>query len=236
MLISAAVLALILANSPLSEGYNAVLHSEVSVTAGPYTLKADVLHWVNDGLMAVFFFLVGLEVKREVLVGELAGWRKASLPIAGALGGMVVPALIYLAINQGEPTVRGWGVPTATDIAFALGVLALLGDRVPLGLKVFLLALAPAAAFVYLMPGALGAGGSVFALLFAWAFKAALLEPLAVTCMLQVYFKTTDGQVPDPQWRARLQDLSGKFRDIGSKAASWASGRQTPVRPLVASA
>lgn len=105
-----------------------------------------------------------------------------------------------------------------------------------LSFVVFLLALAPAAALVYLMPGAFGAGGFVFALLFAWAFKAALLEPLAVTCMLQVYFKTTDGQVPDPQWRARLQDLSGKFRDIGSKAASWASGRQTPVRPLVASA
>jgi hypothetical protein len=101
---------------------------------------------------------------------------------------------------------------------------------------VFLLALAPAAALVYLMPGALGAGSFVFALLFAWAFKAALLEPLAVTCMLQVFFKTTEGQVPDPQWRARLQDLSGKFKDIGRKAASWASGRQTPVRPLVASA
>ncbi len=105
-----------------------------------------------------------------------------------------------------------------------------------LSFVVFLLALAPAAALVYLMPGALSAGGFVFALLFAWAFKAALLEPLAITCMLQVFFKATEGQVPDPQWRARLQDLSGKFRDIGSKAASWASGRQTPVRPLAARA
>lgn len=101
---------------------------------------------------------------------------------------------------------------------------------------VFLLALAPAAALVYLLPGALSAGGFVFALLFAWAFKAALLEPLAITCMLQVFFKTTEGQVPDPQWRARLQELSGKFRDIGSKSASWASARQTPVEPLAASA
>ena len=105
-----------------------------------------------------------------------------------------------------------------------------------LSFVVFLLALAPAAALVYLLPGTLSAGGFVFALLFAWAFKAALLEPLAVTCMLQVFVKTTEGQVPDPEWQARLQGLSGKFKEIGSKAASWASGRQAPVRPRAASA
>ncbi|MBO3758969.1 hypothetical protein [Ciceribacter sp. L1K22] len=105
-----------------------------------------------------------------------------------------------------------------------------------LSFVVFLLALAPAAALVYLMPGALSAGGFVFAILFAWAFKAALLEPLAITCMLLVFFKTTEGQVPDPEWRARLQELSGKFRDIGSKAAAWASGRKAPVRPVAVSA
>ena len=109
---------------------------------GAWSLEKPLLLWVNDLLMAVFFFVIGLEIKREVLVGELAGWRRASLPAAGALGGMLVPALIYVAFNPGEPAIRGWGVPMATDIAFALGVLALLGERVPLSLKVFLLALA----------------------------------------------------------------------------------------------
>ncbi|ALV30269.1 MULTISPECIES: hypothetical protein [Pannonibacter] len=105
-----------------------------------------------------------------------------------------------------------------------------------LSFLVFLLALAPAAALVYLMPGALSAGGLVFAVLFAWAFKAALLEPLAITCMMQVFFRTTEGQVPDPAWRARLQDLSGKFREIGGKARDWASGRAGAARSTAASA
>ena len=142
ILIAAALLAFAWANSPLAPRYFAILEVEVGVGAGGWGLEKPLLLWVNDLLMAVFFFLVGLEIKREILVGELAGWRRASLPIAGALGGMLVPALIYLAFNFGAPTARGWGVPMATDIAFALGVLALLGDRVSLALKVFLLALA----------------------------------------------------------------------------------------------
>jgi NhaA family Na+:H+ antiporter len=142
ILIAAAVVAFAWANSPFAPGYFAILEVELRVGAGGWGLEKPLILWVNDLLMAVFFFLVGLEIKREILVGELAGWRRASLPIAGALGGMIVPALIYVAFNAGLPTVRGWGVPMATDIAFALGVLALLGDRVSLPLKVFLLALA----------------------------------------------------------------------------------------------
>jgi NhaA family Na+:H+ antiporter len=142
ILIAAAVVAFAWANSPLAPSYFALLEVELGVGVGAWGLEKPLLLWVNDLLMAIFFFLVGLEIKREVLVGELAGWRRAALPIAGALGGMILPALIYLAFNPGLPTARGWGVPMATDIAFALGVLALLGDRVGLALKVFLLALA----------------------------------------------------------------------------------------------
>jgi NhaA family Na+:H+ antiporter len=142
ILIAAALLAFAWANSPWAASYFAVLDVPFAVSFGAWSLEKPLLLWVNDLLMALFFFVIGLEIKREILVGELAGWQRASLPAAGALGGMLVPALIYVAFNPGEPMIRGWGVPMATDIAFALGVLSLLGERVPLGLKVFLLALA----------------------------------------------------------------------------------------------
>jgi Na+:H+ antiporter, NhaA family len=142
ILIAAAALAFAWANSPWAASYFALLDLPFSLRFGAWTLEKPLLLWVNDLLMAGFFFVIGLEIKREILVGELAGWRRASLPVAGALGGMLVPALIYVALNPEEPAIRGWGVPMATDIAFALGVLALLGQRVPLSLKVFLLALA----------------------------------------------------------------------------------------------
>ncbi|HEV2745600.1 MAG TPA: Na+/H+ antiporter NhaA [Rubrobacter sp.] len=142
LLIAATVVALVWANSPWGEGYAALWHTDITVRVGDLSLSKDLAHWINDGLMAVFFLVVGLEIKREVLVGELSSPRNAALPIAAALGGAAVPALIYLAINAGTEGAAGWGIPMATDIAFALGVLALLGDKAPVALKVFLTALA----------------------------------------------------------------------------------------------
>jgi Na+:H+ antiporter, NhaA family len=134
--------ALVWANSPWAESYGHVWERKVTLGTPGFGLTLSLHHWINDGLMAVFFFVVGLEIKRELLVGELSTLRNAAFPIAGALGGMLVPATLYAAINAGGPGAAGWGVPMATDIAFALGVLALLGPRVPLALKVFLAALA----------------------------------------------------------------------------------------------
>ena len=143
VLLACAVVALLWANSPLSEYYFRLWSTPVEVRFGNLVdIDKPLLLWINDGLMAVFFFLVGMEIKRELLVGELRSPRKAALSMAAALGGMVVPALIYVALNWGTPEIRGWGVPMATDIAFALGALALLGSRAPLALKVFLTALA----------------------------------------------------------------------------------------------
>lgn len=135
-------IALLVANSPLNTGYLALLDTPIAISAGPFVLEESVLHWVNDGLMAIFFFVVGLEIKREVLVGELASLRAAALPIVAAIGGVTVPALIYFSFNAGGIGARGWGVPMATDIAFVLGCLALLGDRIPFGVKIFLTAVA----------------------------------------------------------------------------------------------
>ncbi|GAD28458.1 MULTISPECIES: Na+/H+ antiporter NhaA [Photobacterium] len=135
VLIIAALIAMIIANSPLASVYNDTLHS--------YVAGLSVSHWINDGLMAVFFLLIGLEVKRELIEGALNTKEKAIFPAIAAVGGMVAPALIYVAFNYSDPmAIKGWAIPAATDIAFALGVMALLGNRVPVSLKVFLLALA----------------------------------------------------------------------------------------------
>jgi Na+:H+ antiporter, NhaA family len=142
MLVLSAAIALAWANSPWGDAYQHFWHTPVAIGFGEHALTMSLEHWVNDGLMVIFFLLVGLEIKREVVVGELASPRKAAMPIAAAIGGMVVPAGIYVALNYGNPAQHGWGIPMATDIAFAAGVMTMFGRSLPLSAKVFLLAIA----------------------------------------------------------------------------------------------
>jgi NhaA family Na+:H+ antiporter len=142
VLLAAAIAALVIANSPLAHTFHALWETKVTLDLAVVTISLSLHHWVNDGLMALFFFVVGLEIKRELLHGHLSSPRRAALPAFAAVGGMMGPALIYLALNVGGEGARGWGIPMATDIAFALGVLGLLGRGVPTQLRVFLLALA----------------------------------------------------------------------------------------------
>ncbi|WP_114701603.1 Na+/H+ antiporter NhaA [Psychrobacter proteolyticus] len=139
----AAIAAMIIANSPLNVWYEGFIHAPVAIQIGEFAIAKDAHHWINDGLMAVFFFLVGLELKREVLIGELSNVKQIILPAGAALGGMIMPAIVYLLFNYNEPEFwKGWAIPAATDIAFALGILSLLGNRVPNSLKVFLVSIA----------------------------------------------------------------------------------------------
>lgn len=142
LLLCATVLALLWANLA-SHSYHSFWHTDLTITLGPMSISKSVQHWIDEALMTLFFFTVGLEIKREILIGELAHWRKALLPIAAAIGGMIVPALIYIYFNKGSAAAaQGWGIPMATDIAFALAALSLISRRVPFGVKIFLSALA----------------------------------------------------------------------------------------------
>ncbi|MCX7878605.1 MAG: Na+/H+ antiporter NhaA [Ignavibacteria bacterium] len=142
VLFSSAFIAIVISNSPFAEGFKNLWEIHLRIGIGSFNIDKSLHHWINDGLMAIFFFVVGLELKREILDGELSNPRKALLPIVAAIGGMIFPAVIYLFFNYGKETVSGWGIPMATDIAFALGILYLLGDRIPVSLKVFVTAFA----------------------------------------------------------------------------------------------
>lgn len=142
LLIVCTIIALVIANSPLAEAYNHFLHTPISLQFADKTISLTIHGWINDALMAIFFYAVGLEIKHEMMVGELSSIQQALLPIIAAIGGMIVPALIYAAINYGKPGIQGWGIPMATDIAFAIAALMLLGNRVPVSLMTILAALA----------------------------------------------------------------------------------------------
>ncbi len=142
LLLASALIAVIWANSPWADSYIHLWENEVSLKVADYTIGNDLHHWINDGLMAMFFFVVGLELKREIMAGELSDLKKAMLPMSAAIGGMICPAIIYILFNPSGTESDGWGIPMATDIAFAIGIMSLLGKRVPLTLKVFLTALA----------------------------------------------------------------------------------------------
>ncbi|MCB0827833.1 MAG: Na+/H+ antiporter NhaA [Solirubrobacterales bacterium] len=142
VLLVAVVIAMVWANAPFGDTYYSFWHTELTIGIGDASITNDLQHWVNDGLMAIFFFVVGLEIKRELTVGELNSRKKASLPVIAALGGVVLPALVFVALNAGGSGADGWAIPMATDIAFAVAVLALLGSRIPAGVRLFLLSIA----------------------------------------------------------------------------------------------
>jgi len=170
VLLAATIAALVLANSGAAEGFLAVWKAPIGLRAGALEIEHSLKHWINDGLMAVFFFVIGLEVKREIVLGELRGLRQAALPIAAAIGGMVVPAAVYLLLQGDGPARAGWGIPMATDIAFVVGCMAVLGRRVPHRLRVLLLSLAIADDIGAILVIAIGYTDSIDAVALAWGF------------------------------------------------------------------
>jgi NhaA family Na+:H+ antiporter len=235
-------LALLWANSPWGHTYEAFWGAQAGISVGPwFELSLSLGHWVNDGLMAVFFFVVGMEIKREVVLGELSTLRRALLPVIAALGGMIVPAAIYATLHWGEPTLRGWGVPMATDIAFAVAALSLLGSRVPHGLRVFLLALAIAddlgavsvIAIFYteeIHLGALGMAGVGLAAV--WLFNLAGVRSFLVFAALAVFvwYETHHSGVHATVAGVLLGFLAPTTRDLVAKETLLDQGREALER------
>jgi NhaA family Na+:H+ antiporter len=223
VLLGAVLIAIIWANSPWRASYEAVWSTELWIGVGGFLLQNDLRHWVNDGLMAIFFFVVGLEIKRELVEGDLGSARSAMLPAMAALGGMVVPALIFLALNTGEAA-RGWGIPMATDIAFALGALALLGSKLPHALRVLLLSLAIVDDVGAVVVIAVFYSGGI-----SWTWLGAavgLLGLILVIRRLRIWWVPLYVIVGAGVWLATLQ--SGVHPTI----AGVALGLLTPPRPL----
>ncbi|MFN0026750.1 MAG: Na+/H+ antiporter NhaA [Acidimicrobiales bacterium] len=226
LLLAATVAALVWANSPWSGSYVALWHTSIGVEVGSFAVREDLGHWVNDGLMALFFFVVGLEIKFELVRGQLSTVRDAALPAIGALGGMIVPAAVFLALNAGGAGADGWGIPMATDIAFAVGVLALLGDRVPSSLKVMLLGLAIADDIGAILVIALFYTEQID---LAWlAGAGAGLGLIAVMRQVRVWYSPIYVVAGLGVWLCTLQ--SGVHATI----AGVALGLLTPARPLMA--
>jgi NhaA family Na+:H+ antiporter len=225
LLLAATIVALVWANSPWQHAYHDLWSTEAVLRIGTFDVTEDLRHWVNDGLMAVFFFVVGLEIKRELVTGDLSDRRDALLPAVAALGGMVVPALIYAAVNIGGPGAHGWGVPMATDIAFAVGVLALLGDRVPASAKVLLLALA-----IVDDIGAIVVIAVVYTDTIAFAWLAAAVAGVGLMIglrRLQVWYLPVYIALGAGVWLCTLQ--SGVHATIAGVVV----GLLTPARPLL---
>ena len=227
-LMAAAAVALAWANSPWRAAYGALWDTRLAVQLGRFSLEADLRHWVNEGLMALFFLVVGLEIKRELVIGELRSWRSAALPVVAAAAGMALPAALYAAVNAGGPGAAGWGVPMATDIAFALGLLALLGPRVPPALKVFLLTLAVVDDLGSILVVALFYSQGVH--LAALAAAAGLLLLVAGLVRARVWWPPVHVALGLALWLALWR------AGVSPALAGVAMGLLTPARPATAAA
>jgi Na+:H+ antiporter, NhaA family len=223
VLLAATAAALVLANSPFAESYESLWRTDLRIALGTFEVAQDARHWVNDGLMALFFFVVGLEIKRELVAGELDDVRKAIIPVVAAAGGMAAPALVYLLFNVGGAGAAGWGIPMATDIAFAVGVLALLSNRIPSGLKVFLLSLAIVDDIGAILVIALFYSGGIE---FGWLLAAVgLLAVIEALRRLKVYWTPVYAVMGIAVWLATFE--SGVHATIAGAAL----GLLAPARP-----